>query len=80
VPATLHLTEFIAHSLAGTPGAGRGILLSIGLSIVSSAFCWHTMRRGAMLTSAGAPSYYADLLRMPGLILSFLGLPFGRKA
>ncbi|MBE0658281.1 MAG: hypothetical protein IH602_11365 [Bryobacteraceae bacterium] len=79
VPAALHLAEFVVHSLAGTPAAGRGIMLSIGLSIVSSSFCWHTMRRGAMLTSAGAPGLLDDLRRMPQLLLSFVTSSFSRS-
>ena len=79
VPASLHLSELIAHTLAGTRGAGRGILISMALSVISSSFCWHTMQRGAMLTSAGAPRFRDDLRRMPRLVLSYLALPFGRR-
>lgn len=79
VPAALHLSEIIAHTLAGTPDAARGIFTSVALSVVSSSFCWHTMGRGAMLTSVGAPCLLDDLRRMPGLVISYLALPFSRK-
>jgi hypothetical protein len=79
VPAALHLSELLAHTLAGTPGAARGIMVSIALSVISSNFCWHTMQHGAMLTSAGAPNFLADLRRMPALVVSFLTLPLRRS-
>lgn len=78
VPLCLHLSEAVVHTIAGTPGRKTGILVSMTLSAVSCAFNWHVMRHGAMLAGGRGDSFWTDLRRVPGLILSFLAWIIGR--
>lgn len=72
LPAVNHSLEFLVHWLRGTPNLKTSVLASLCFTTISSLFHLHVMRHGALIVGEGAQSLWADLKRMPRLVLSFL--------
>jgi hypothetical protein len=78
IPACLHLAEWTTHTLAGTRGRGRGVLISVGMTVLAVSFNWYAMRRGAFLAGREGDSLISDLQRLPAIIWGFLAWILGR--
>ncbi len=78
IPACLHAAEWLTHTLAGTKGRSRGVLISIAMTVVAVAFNWYAMRRGALLAGGEGASFFNDLKRMPRIIAGFIAWLCGR--
>jgi hypothetical protein len=72
IPATGHLAEYVVHSLAGTARLGESIAVSVGFSVLTTAFNLFAMRRGALIVGHGRQSLVADVRRLPGLMAAFI--------
>ena len=72
VPLISHSIELTIHLLRGTPKIITSMIVSMCFTAISTLFNLYAMRRGVLVTGAGAGSVAADLRRVPGLIGSFL--------
>ncbi len=72
LPLFNHTTEFIVHSLRGTPKLKLSILVSVIFTALSMLFNTYAMREGVMVTGAGSQSLGHDMRRMPRVIGGFL--------
>ena len=72
LPVVALAMDAFVHHYAGTPNLRSGVAASLVVSVVSSAFNWYSMRRGALLVGRGARSFGSDLSRLPLLIGRFL--------
>jgi hypothetical protein len=72
LPALGHTVEYVVHRAAGTPRLHQSIAASIAFSILTTAFNFFAMRRGALIVGNGQQSLGADLQRMPRLIGAFI--------
>ena len=68
--------DALVHYLTRTPNLRAGVLLSVAVTIVSSAFNWYSMRRGTLLVGPGRRPFSSDLASLPMLIARFLAEPF----
>ena len=68
--------DALVHYLTHTPSLRAGVLLSLAVTIVSSAFNWYSMRRGTLLVGSGGRPFSSDLASLPMLIARFLAEPF----
>lgn len=73
VPALGHVLELIVHSARGTPNLEVSIGTSMAFTLLSTSFNLFAMRRGAFATGPGSQSLLNDLLRLPTLLVSFVG-------
>ena len=71
LPVLSHTAEFIVHRAAGTPRLGASMAVSIGFSVLTTAFNLFAMRRGALIVGAGQRPLAEDLRRIPVLLLDF---------
>jgi hypothetical protein len=78
IPVCLHLAEWCVHRLSGTPGRNRGVLISVGMTVLAVSFNWFAMRRGALLAGLEGHSFLEDMKRMPALVVGFLAWVAGR--
>ncbi|MEO5926588.1 MAG: hypothetical protein ABIR70_22420 [Bryobacteraceae bacterium] len=80
VPGVSHAIEFCLHWLRGTPNLRTSILASLVLTLVSTSFNLHAMRRGVLVVGSGGQSLEADLRSLPMTIWTFIvsGFGFGR--
>ena len=79
IPACLHLAEWTTHTLAATRNRGRGVLISISMTVLATSFNWYAMRRGALLAGHEGGSLLSDLKRMPAIVLGFVAWIVGRE-
>lgn len=75
LPTLGHGMEWLVHWLRGTENLAASVTLSVAMTMVSTAFNIHAMRRGALIVGEGSSSLTADLARMPSLVASFVGDP-----
>jgi len=68
--------DALLHYVARTPNLHAGVMASLVVSVVSSAFNWYSMRRGTLLMGPRSRSFGADLAAFPILIGGFLAEPF----
>jgi|SRR5215469_1951881 len=76
LPALTLALDALVHFLTRTPNLRSGVFLSLGGSIVSSAFHWYNMRSGTVLIGPGGRSFSSDVAALPMLIARFVGEPF----
>jgi hypothetical protein len=76
VPAFSHTIEFFLHWMRGTPNLNVSILASFLLTIISTAFNLHAMRRGVLVVGGGK-SIWGDLRALPEVIITFVCSGFG---
>lgn len=69
LPLLVHTAEWAIHRALQTPGRQRGLLISIGMTLVAEAFNWFVMRGGLFHAGPGGLSLWEDLRRLPGLLL-----------
>ena len=65
----------LLHLAMHTPNLAAGMMASLILSALASAFNWYIMRRGALLMGGRASSFLADLKAMPLLAVRFTVSP-----
>lgn len=73
LPTTAHALELLVHRWQATPMLGLSIVLSMTLTAVTTSFNLYAMRRGALVVGErDGRSLGADLVALPGLIVSFI--------
>jgi hypothetical protein len=72
VPAFSDALDFFVHWRHGTPEFGRSVLVSLGLTIVSTAFNYFAMRRGALIVGEQSRTLLQDFMLIPVLVMGFL--------
>lgn len=72
LPLWSHSIEFAIHLARHTPHLRTSIISSLCFTAVSTLFNLYAMRRGVLVTGAGAGSVGSDLRRVPGLIGGFV--------
>jgi hypothetical protein len=72
LPVWSHSLELAVHLMRHTPHLRTSIASSVCFTCVSTLFNLYAMRRGALVTGAGAGSVVSDMRRMPGLIGGFV--------
>ena len=72
IPLCLHSVEWLAHTALGSVAKGRGVALSLAMTVVAELFNWYVMRQGAMLAGREGAPFVADVKRIPALIGGFL--------
>ena len=76
LPTITLALDALTHYLTRTPNLLAGVLLSLAVTVVSSAFNWYSMRRGTLLVGPGGRSFSSDLAALPMLIARFVAQPF----
>jgi hypothetical protein len=69
-----HTLELFVHWARGTPNLWTSIGVSATLTLLSTLFNLHVMRKGMFVTDRGARSLTDDFQRLPGVLLSFTRL------
>lgn len=72
LPLLQHSLELLVHWSNGTPQLLRSMTASIMFTVVSTLFNLHAMRHGALLVGHGSRPLRHDLIRIPGLLASFI--------
>jgi hypothetical protein len=72
VPVFSDALDFIVHWEHGTPEFGRSVIVSIGVTILSTAFNYFAMRRGALIVGEQSGSLLQDLMLLPAIVFGFL--------
>jgi len=62
-----HTIEFAIHWLRGTPNLAASVLVSMGVTCVSTVFNLHAMRRGVLITGKESHGLLKDLQLLPSL-------------
>jgi hypothetical protein len=68
LPGTAHLLEFFALQAGHAHGIRAGMVVSIGISGASLFLNWCLMRKGMLITGAGAGSLGDDFRRLPAAL------------
>jgi len=76
MPVTSQLVQLAVHYANGTPELARSFWISTAVTLVSTAFNFFAMRRGALIVGDGRRSVADDLRRLPRLLLDFVLWPF----
>jgi hypothetical protein len=69
VPATSHLLELIIHRAAGTPHLATAFVLSLSLTLATTAFDLYAMRRGVLVVGSGSASILSDITMVVRLLV-----------
>jgi hypothetical protein len=72
VPVVSDSLDFFVHWQHGTPELGRSVAVSLALTIVSTAFNYFAMRRGALLVGEQRRTLLEDLATLPLIFVAFL--------
>jgi hypothetical protein len=72
LPLSSHSLEFVVHLARHTPHLRSSIVSSVCFTAVSTLFNLYAMRRGVLVTGAGAGSVASDMRRIPALIAGFV--------
>jgi len=72
LPLSSHSIEFVVHLVRHTPHLRTSIVSSVCFTAISTLFNLYAMRRGVLVTGAGAGSVASDMRRIPGLIAGFV--------
>ncbi len=72
LPAVAHSLELAVHWLRGTPALTTSIAVSVGFTVVSTAFNLFAMRHGVLIVGAGKRTVREDLAAMPRLLVLFV--------
>ena len=73
VPVVSDSLDFLVHWQQGTPEFGRSVAVSLAMTIVSTAFNYFAMRRGALIVGEQRRTFLEDLATLPLLFVAFLG-------
>ena len=76
LPAITLALDALLHYVVRTPNLVAGVAVSLGVSVLSSAFNWYSMRRGTLLIGPKARPFTSDVASLPILIARFLSEPF----
>jgi hypothetical protein len=68
LPVAAHTLEYLALQAGHATHIGAGMVVSIAVSVGSLLLNWFLMRKGVLITGAGAGSLGADLRRLPRLL------------
>jgi hypothetical protein len=77
VPGVSHAIEFLLHWVRGTPNLRTSIIASLILTLISTSFNLHAMRRGVLVVGQGEQSLGADMRSLPATIWTFITSGFG---
>ncbi len=80
VPGVSHAIEFCLHRLCGTPNLRASILRVAALTLISTSFNLHAMRRGVLVVGSGEQSLLADMRSLPRTIWTFITSGFDSRA
>jgi hypothetical protein len=72
VPVVSDSLDFFLHWQQGTPEFGRSVAVSLAMTIVSTAFNYFAMRRGALIVGQQRRTFFEDLATLPLLFAAFL--------
>ena len=72
VPVVSDSLDFLVHWQHGTSEFGRSVAVSLALTIVSTAFNYFAMRRGALIVGQQRRTFFEDLATLPLLFAAFL--------
>jgi hypothetical protein len=76
LPSIALVLDGLMHYLMRTPNLLAGVSVSVAVSVLSSAFNWYSMRRGALLVGPKAHSFASDIAALPRLVARFALEPF----
>jgi hypothetical protein len=74
VPVLSDALDFIVHWQYGTRQLGRSVTASLALTMVSTAFNYFAMRRGALIVGERRGTLQQDLVMIPALVIGFLSM------
>jgi hypothetical protein len=74
VPAVSDALDILIHRSLGTPKLGWSAAVSILWTVVSTAFNYFAMRRGAFIVGSGRRTILHDLAMVPALLIAFLSI------
>ena len=74
VPVLSDALDFIVHWQYGTRQLGRSVTASLALTMVSTAFNYFAMRRGALIVGERHGTLLQDLVMIPALVIGFLSM------
>ena len=72
LPLSSHSIELVVHVVRHTPHLRSSVISSVCFTAISTLFNLYAMRRGVLVTGAGAGSVASDMRRIPGLIGGFV--------
>jgi hypothetical protein len=75
LPLLALVLDGLLHLAMHTPNLAAGMMVSLAISALASAFNWYIMGRGALLVGGEGKSFLSDLKAMPLLALKFTLLP-----
>jgi hypothetical protein len=75
LPAAAHALEYLALRAGHATHIAAGMVVSIVVSVGSLLLNWFLMRKGMLITGAGAESLGADLRRLPRVLAAFFLAP-----
>lgn len=78
VPALSDVLDIAVHRSLGTPRLGWSAALSVAWTVISTAFNYFAMRRGAFIVSPGRRSIFHDLTVFPALAIAFSAIVVGQ--
>jgi hypothetical protein len=73
LPGMAHALEYLALRAGHAPHLAAGMRVSVGISILSTLLNWFLMRRGLLITGAGAGRLRDDFRRLPAALMDPLG-------
>jgi hypothetical protein len=76
VPVVSDSLDFLVHWQHGTSEFGRSVAVSLALTIVSTAFNYFAMRRGALIVGEQRQTLLQDIATLPLLFVAFLSTIF----
>jgi len=68
--------DALLHYAMRTPNLVAGVSASLVVSVLSSAFNWDSMQRGALVVGPAARPFASDIAALPLLLARFLWQPF----
>ena len=75
VPLGSQTTDYLVHSIAGTPNLKIATVSTLVFSLFSASFHLHVMQNGAMLVGKHGRSFASDMKQMPRLVATFVSQP-----
>ena len=74
VPVISDAFDFMLHWRYATKEFGRSVMISLAVTILSTAFNFFAMRRGALIVGEQRRTLLQDLAMLPALVVAFLSI------
>jgi hypothetical protein len=74
VPVLSDAFDFVVHWHYGTRELGSSVTVSLTVTMVSTAFNYFAMRRGALIVGEHRRTLLQDLVMLPALVIGFLSM------